>query len=136
MKIKAWFDSLVRSDNAPPTPPNTRPIVFFLMYKNDTIGTLNFTGAHWIFTYSDWFKQQSNVKPFANFPDIHREYISEDLPPFFESRIPGLSQPQVETFLQMLKTNNPVNEGETKVALLKEFGRRSITNPFELQPAV
>lgn len=141
MKIMAWFDGLVRSDNASPnkteksTTPSL-PIVFLLMYKNDQIGTLNFTGGCWVFTYSDWFKGQSEVKPFANFPDVNREYVSEDLPPFFESRIPGISQPHVKTFLQMLKSKNLVNEGETKVALLKEFGRRSITNPFELQPSL
>jgi hypothetical protein len=34
-----------------------------------------------------------------------------------------------------LKEKEQVSEGETKAALLKQFGRRSITNPFELTPA-
>jgi hypothetical protein len=65
---------------------------------------------------------------------VNREYVSEELPPFFESRLPGITQPQVEAFLRNQK-NEQINEVETKVALLKKFGRLSITNPFELQPA-
>jgi len=139
MKIKAWIVGLVRSDNASPgiTEKSTTPAppnVFLLIYKNNIIGKLIFTGKNWVFTYSDWFKDKSGMKPFANFPNVSQEYISEDLPPFFESRIPGLSQPQVEAFLYELRSKTHINEGEMKAALLKEFGRRAITNPFELQP--
>jgi HipA N-terminal domain len=141
MKITTWILGLMRSDKASPieTAQSTThddPIVFLLMYKGNQIGTLKFTGDRWVFIYSDWFKIQSGIKPFANFPDIDKEYVSEDLPPFFESRIPGLSQPQVEVFLQELKSKADITEKETKVALLKKFGRRTITNPFELQPAL
>jgi hypothetical protein len=104
------------------------------MYKKDEIGTLEFSNKSWTFIYSDWFKNQSGIQPFANFPDVNREYVSEELPPFFESRLPGITQPQVEAFLRNQK-NEQINEVETKVALLKKFGRLSITNPFELQPA-
>lgn len=138
--IMAWLHSWKHSDNASAPDAGqvlqTAPrIIFRLTYKNDEIGTLEFSERKWTFVYSDWFKGQSAIKPFANFPDVNRVYISEDLPPFFESRLPGISQPQVEKFLELLKAQEPVNEGETKVAPLKQFGRRTITNPFELQPA-
>ena len=111
-------------------------IVFRLIYKNDEIGTLEFSGDKWVFAYSDWFKNQSGIEPFANFPDVNHEYVSNDLPPFFESRLPGISQPQVEAFLNLLKKREKtINEGQKKVELLKKFGRHTITNPFELQPA-
>lgn len=111
-------------------------IVFRLIYKNDEIGTLEFSGDKWVFAYSDWFKNQSVIEPFANFPDVNHEYVSNDLPPFFESRLPGISQPQVEAYLALLKEREKtINEGQKKVALLKKFGRHTITNPFELQPA-
>lgn len=108
-------------------------LVFQLIYEKNEIGTLEFSNNQWRFVYSDWFKNQSEIKPFANFPDINQEYISDDLPPFFESRLPGTSQPQVEAFLK--ENAQQASEGETKAALLKQFGRRSITNPFELTPA-
>lgn len=122
------------------TPDNEKPLqsaprtIFRLIYKKDEIGTLEFSDSQWTFSYSDWFKEQSNIQPFANFPDKNRKYVSEDLPPFFESRLPGVSQPQVEAFLKEYEQEQ-INEGETKVALLKKFGRLTITNPFELRPA-
>jgi len=110
-------------------------IVFRLMYKKNEIGTLTFDNNSWVFVYSDWFKNQSAIKPFSNFPDVNQKYDSVDLPPFFESRIPGYSQPHVEAFLAHLYMEKPINEVETKAALLKKFGRFTITNPFELQSA-
>jgi HipA N-terminal domain len=140
MKAMAWLHRWKRSykSGAPDTeqPVQSAPrIVFRLMYEKDEIGTLEFSEDKWVFAYSNWFKDQTDLKPFANFPDINREYVSDDLPPFFESRLPGISQPHVEAFLVALKKREQINEGETKVALLKKFGRRTITNPFELQPA-
>ncbi|MBK8965552.1 MAG: HipA N-terminal domain-containing protein [Saprospiraceae bacterium] len=140
MKSLEWLSRHLRSDEASTqgTKKLTKSvsrIVFRLMYKNDEIGTLEFSSNKWVFAYSDWFKNQSNIKPFSNFPDVNREYVSDDLPPFFESRLPGISQPQVEAFLALLEAKESINEAETKVALLKQFGRHTITNPFELQPA-
>lgn len=132
-----WLRRWRRSENASlqdaEKPTKSAPqLVFRLIYENDEIGTLEFKDNQWRFVYSEWFKNQSEIKPFANFPDVTREYSSDDLPPFFESRLPGVSQPQVEAFL---KGKAKVSEGETKAALLKQFGRRTITNPFELTPA-
>lgn len=139
--MKAWLNRWKRSDNdgsqdTEKQMQSTPRIVFRLIYKNDEIGALEFSGSKWVFAYSDWFKNQSEIKPFANFPEVSREYVSDELPPFFESRLPGISQPQVEAFLALLKEREKtINEGQTKVALLKKFGRRTITNPFELRPA-
>lgn len=139
MKTASWLQRRKRSQDAS-VPGTTIPIqiapriIFRLMYKKDEIGTLEFNNESWTFIYSDWFKNQSDIQPFANFPDVNREYVSYELPPFFESRLPGITQPQVEAFLKNYEKEQ-INEGETKVALLKKFGRLSITNPFELQPA-
>lgn len=131
-----WLRRWQRSDNTSaqdteqPMQPAPR-IVFRLIYEGNEIGALEFSEGQWLFAYSEWFKNQSKIKPFANFPDASREYVSDDLPPFFESRLPGISQPQVEAFL---KNKTQASEGETKAVLLKQFGRRTITNPFELKP--
>lgn len=141
MKAIAWLQRWKRSDdaNAQDREKSPRPaprLIFRLMYKKDLIGTLEFSGEKWVFAYSDWFKNQADMKPFANFPDVNREYVSDELPPFFESRLPGITQPHVEAFLAYLKEQEKtINDAQTKVALLKKFGRRTITNPFELQPA-
>jgi len=132
-RLRRWLRSEKASlqDAEKPIKAAPQP-VFRLVYENNEIGTLEFSNNQWRFVYSEWFKNQSELKPFANFPEVTREYVSDDLPPFFESRLPGVSQPQVEAFL---KGKTQVSEGETKAALLKQFGRRTITNPFELTPA-
>ncbi len=132
-RLRRWLRSEKASlqDAEKPIKAAPQP-VFRLVYENNEIGTLEFSNNQWRFVYSEWFKNQSDLKPFANFPEVTREYVSDDLPPFFESRLPGVSQPQVEAFL---KGKTQVSEGETKAALLKQFGRRTITNPFELTPA-
>ncbi|MFM9949315.1 MAG: HipA N-terminal domain-containing protein [Saprospiraceae bacterium] len=131
MKI-TWPPRWRRSENASVQGmEQAKKLAFFLIYEHKKIGVLEYSKDQWRFAYSDWFKKQSEIKPFANFPDVNREYVSDDLPPFFESRLPGISQPQVEAFLK----GKSGSEGETKAKLLKEFGRRAITNPFELTPA-
>lgn len=139
--MKALLRRLKRSDKASTQDAEKQMqsptrIVFRLIYKNNEIGALEFSNDKWVFTYSDWFKNQSVIEPFANFPDANQEYVSNDLPPFFESRLPGTSQPQVEAFLvHLIEREKTINEGQKKVELLKKFGRHTITNPFELQPA-
>lgn len=132
MKAKNWLRRWKRSDDSGSHENQSEHTAAFrLTYNRHEMGTLEFVHDKWVFKYAEWIKNQSEIKPFANFPDLNKEYIPEGLSPFFESRLPGVSQPQVEDFL---KGKEMTKEGDTKLALLKKFGRRSITNPFELQP--
>lgn len=132
MKAKNWLRRWKRSDDSGSHENQSeRTTVFRLTYNGYEMGAWQFVHDKWIFKYAEWFKNQSEFKPFTNFPDLNKEYVSDDLPPFFESPLPGVSQPQVEDFL---KGKEMTKEGDTKVALLKKFGRRSITDSFELQP--
>jgi hypothetical protein len=86
-----WLRRWLRSENASVQdavmPMESAPrLVFRLIYENNEIGTLTFSDNQWRFIYSSWFKNQSKIQPFANFPDKNQEYVSDDLPPFFESR--------------------------------------------------
>ncbi len=135
MKLPSWLHRWQRSENSSDrNGQQPKTLAFTLIYGHNEIGVLELSKDQWHFIYSDWFKNQSEFEPFANFPDVNREYVSNDLPPFFESRLPGTSQPQVEAFLKKTASILSGNEGATKAALLKEFGRRAITNPFELNP--
>jgi HipA-like protein len=103
---------------------------FILMYQNLHIGTLEFDKGVWIFSYSDTFREQKTekkVKPIVNFPDTTRTYKSSELWPFFTTRIPGLTQPQVQEIVKRehIDIHNTVE-------LLQRFGRETITNPFLL----
>jgi HipA-like protein len=104
-------------------------LVARLEYQGLLIGELTRSGHIWTFRYSPDFQQQTAISPITDFPDKSKTYTSGVLWPFFALRIPSLNQYRVKTFLEEKKPNDP------QAALLKEFGRFSTANPFELQSA-
>jgi HipA-like protein len=94
------------------------------------VGELTRDRAEWVFRYSDAFRAQNSVKPIMDFPQVDKEYRSAELWPFFLLRIPSPAQPVVQRHLAN-KQIAEVDEG----TVLREFGRWSVANPFELQPA-
>lgn len=102
---------------------------FELGYKELEIGSLVFKNGEWAFMYSDSFKSQNEILPLIDFPDKNKVYRSAELWPFFLSRIPGLSQPAVKDLLRKEKISE-----DDEAALLKRFGKNSITSPFTLVP--
>lgn len=88
------------------------------------VGTLHYSDGMWHFSYSDEFKNQNRVLPLANFPLKDKEYSARELWPFFVSRIPSNAQLQIDK-------DTPQ---ENIVALLQKFGRRTVSNPYELCP--
>jgi len=111
--------------------PTNLDVIFNLYYNDLTIGYLTLKKGIWKFNYSDEFKKQESIKPLINFPDKNKEYSSGDLWPFFISRIPGITRPEIQS---QIKKNNIDEENE--VELLNLFGKKNISNPFilELQP--
>ncbi|MBK9333807.1 MAG: HipA N-terminal domain-containing protein [Ignavibacteria bacterium] len=109
------------------TPDNIN-VIFKLHFKDLTIGYLSLNNGKWNFKYSTEFINQDLVKPLINFPDKLKEYNSEDLWPFFISRLPGLDRPEIKA---QIKKNNIDEENE--VELLNLFAKKSISNPFILE---
>ena len=107
--------------------PTKTEAKFLLKYDNLLIGTLSASGGNWKFEYSEEFKRRSDLRPIIEFPDISKIYERPDLWQFFASRIPSPEQNEVE---EILKRENI--EIDDAVGLLKRFGRKTITNPFEL----
>jgi len=113
------------------TLPENEKSSFFLKVDNHTLGVLISDKGEWLFKYTDEFKKlQDQYKTIVGFPDLNKEYHSELLWPFFQIRIPGLKQPAIKEIIA--KEN--INE-KNEAALLKRFGRKSISNPYELLPA-
>lgn len=90
------------------------------------IGYLTCTKGEWSFKYSEEFQNQKQFHSIVGFPKLDIEYKSHELWPFFQIRIPGLKQPSIIETIE--KENIKNNEFE----LLKRFGRKSISNPYEL----
>ncbi len=80
------------------------------------------------FSYSEAFRNQSKVAPIIDFPQIDQEYRSGQLWPIFALRVPSLAQANVRHYLA--KTQNEPDDAR----LMREFGRRSVANPFVLEP--
>ncbi|MBQ8720862.1 MAG: hypothetical protein IJY67_01765 [Paludibacteraceae bacterium] len=95
---------------------------FNVSFGNLLIGTLNYSNGVWHFSYSNDFKLQKEILPLANFPSINKEYETQELWPFFASRIPSNAQLQLDK----------CDQEENIVLLLSRFGRRTVANPYVL----
>ena len=91
------------------------------------VGFLKFEKGKWVFEYSNDFKESVGIKPLTNFPDVDKTYVSENLWPFFSARIPSLSRSRVKQAAE----KQGIEENDL-IGLLDRFGRKTITNPFEL----
>ena len=100
---------------------------FILSYDNLKVGTLSLNKGLWEFMYSDEFKAQNEAKPLIEFADVNEVYTTTDLWPFFTIRIPGLKRPSVQRKIKERSINK-----DSFVDMLKNFGKRTIANPYEL----
>lgn len=103
---------------------------FLLTHHNLLIGTLSVENSIWQFEYSDEFRRDGSYRPIVEFPDVNKTYQSPTLWQFFASRIPSLEQAEVEEILK----HEHIEEDDA-VRLLQRFGKRTITNPFQLDVA-
>jgi hypothetical protein len=105
-------------------------VAFCVVLGGLEVGCLRLNDDAWVFNYTEEFRQQDKIKAIVDFPNKENEYRSVELWPFFLLRIPSLKQPAVQEFLRSANVESP-----TAAILLKQFGKRSIANPFELVPA-
>lgn len=103
---------------------------FHLVLDDIQIGNLTYSEftKKWLFEYTNEFKSvSSQYNAILGFPDLDKKYESETLWAFFKIRIPGLKQPRIKEILRE-ENINP----EDNARLLKRFGHKTISNPFEL----
>lgn len=106
-------------------------LFFVLQYEKDEIGFLSYREGVWKFEYSPWFKTQNDLDPLFEFPDVNKLYESKSLWPFFSSRIPSDKQPKMQRFYE----KNP-KKVDNLGALLAEFGKTTVNNPFKLMVCI
>lgn len=128
-KISNWFSK--GEDEVTLHLPKNEKIVFTLKIDNVEVGKLRCENGLWVFVYSDEFKNEYSLdyKRIAGFPALDKVYKKETLWPFFLVRIPGLKQPAIKEIIE--KENIDV---ENEAELLKRFGQKTISNPYELIP--
>jgi HipA-like protein len=127
-KIINWFSKSEDELDVQVQLPKDEEAKFILKVDDISIGTLYCHKGAWYFKYTDEFKKHSDeYNRITGFPDLNKTYQSDMLWPFFQIRIPGLNQPAIREILEKEKIDK-ANE----VALLKRFGQKTITNPYEL----
>jgi len=112
----------------PMVAPLDKKVRFLLKYGDLLVGTLSVEDGVWKFGYSDQFKQSKFLRPIVEFPDVDKVYDRKELWQFFASRIPSPEQPEVEEILR----REQISEDDS-VSLLRRFGMRTISNPFQLE---
>ena len=110
--------------------PAHKTPAFMLKLGDLEVATLTRESDVWVFKYTEAFQLQQKIRPIIGFPDKFKNYRSRDLWPFFQIRVPSLEQTDVQNYLRRHKIGQ-VDQS----TLLERFGRRSISNPFELIPS-
>jgi HipA N-terminal domain len=72
------------------------------------------------------------LSPIPGFPDVDRKepYVSKQLFPFFQERIPDRTRPEIQELIKKLGVPQ-----DDELRLLTELSRHSVTDPFELKLA-
>lgn len=130
-KIKKWFSKSEEETDVQVHLPKEEEAKFTLMVDDITVGILYCRKGEWFFKYADDFKMHADeYNLITGFSDLNKVYQSETLWPFFQIRIPGLKQPAIKEILEKEKIDK-----DNEAALLKRFGHKTITNPYELLTA-
>lgn len=107
--------------------PSDEEATFLLTFDSLPVAILRLHQGTWEFRYTSEFKSQHALQPLIDFPDGEKVYRASELWPFFMARIPSLAQPKVQEAI--------AEEGldqHSDVALLRRFGKKTISNPFVL----
>jgi len=123
-KIKSFIPSGL--ENASVT--RAEKAEFIVLYNELEVGVLKLEEGKWHFSYTPDFKKQNEITPIPDFPNIDKEYVKDELWPFFLIRIPSLKQPKVQKIISKERIDST-----SQVELLKHFGQKTIANPFELK---
>ena len=133
MKLGELFKRVYRSrlgmSQQAQTPAGSRAN-FVLLYGGLKVGNLSVDRGHWRFEYTDEFRRHPKLRPLTEFPDTGKEYKSDELWPFFATRIPSLKRAEVKEVI-----DEESIDAMDQLQLLRRFGKRTIANPFVLVEA-
>jgi HipA-like protein len=108
--------------------PQSENATFVLKVDRINVGVLHCENGEWEFKYTEDFKNHPDYNKIIEFSDLDKVYRNDTLWPFFQTRIPGLKQPAVQA---IIKKENIDQDNEFE--LLKRFGKKTISNPYELE---
>lgn len=95
------------------------------------VGQLEFTGEMFTFSYTPGAELHPGFEPFADFPDLRKNYESEELFPFFADRIASSAQPDYDNQLDALGLTR---QDATPVELLARSWGQSPHDTIQIIP--
>ena len=110
----------------------TAKVVVFVETREGrvTLGTLERDGREFLFRYDRDFAASRDAKPISAFPDMTREYRSEDLWPFFAVRLPPVEREDVQAAMK----RRHIPESDI-LRLLAELSGRGVSSPYRFSMA-
>ncbi len=97
------------------------------------VGRLSREGSDYVFTYTQGARsaEEAGFRPLSSFPDFDQVYVSTQLFPMFQNRLPPQSRPDYEDFIEWLDLER--GEADPLVMLARSGGQRE-TDMFEVFP--
>jgi hypothetical protein len=94
------------------------------------VGRLSREGSEYVFTYTQGARsaEAAGFRPLSSFPDFDQVYVSRELFPMFQNRLPPQSRPDYEDFVEWLDLER--GEADPLVMLARSGGQRE-TDMFE-----
>lgn len=94
------------------------------------VGELTEEAGEFVFRYAPSFATSKDVHPIPAFPNVHHEYRSPQLFPFFAVRLPPTAREDVRHALERLR----IPEEDT-LRVLAALSKKGIANPYEFELA-
>jgi hypothetical protein len=97
------------------------------------VGRLAREGSDYVFTYTQGARsaEAAGFRPLSSFPDFDQVYVSSQLFPMFQNRLPPQSRPDYQDFIEWLDLER--TEADPLVMLARSGGQRE-TDMFEVFP--
>lgn len=98
------------------------------------VGELTWTGASYRFRYvrgSEAAERDGGFRPLVAFHDFTRVYVSTELFPTFENRIPSPAHPDYSAYMEWLDV---AKDSQDRMELLARSGGQRATDMFEVFP--
>jgi hypothetical protein len=97
------------------------------------VGRLSREGSEYVFTYTQGARsaEEAGFRPLSSFPDFDQVYVSTQLFPTFQNRLPPQSRPDYEDFIEWMDLEH--GEADPLVMLARSGGQRE-ADMFEVFP--
>jgi len=105
----------------------TPPPTLLVLYRSERVAELRKFPEGYVFRYLPAFREM-NLSPFPGLSVDKGDLPFEDLPAFFQERLPDMRRPEIRERIQELRISP-----DNVLQLLATLGSHAITDPFEFR---